>query len=206
MKKLISLLLIWIMMLGITPAALAAERATIYIAAASIYQTYSEQRSPLTGIGQKLGEFMPETITISNHAMSGRSSKSFIVEGRLEIILNQIRKGDYLIVSFAHNDQSADEYLSTQTETTYKEYLKQYVDGARKKGATAILVSAMERRRFDKNGKALQTLADRAQAMKEVAEEEGVPYVDLQEETFNWWNYLGPEKTKEARGKGREGS
>lgn len=197
MKKLTALLLILILSVGIVPVSFAAGKVTIYVAGDSTAQSYDAGRAPLTGWAQKLQDYMPDGITVANHAMSGRSSKSFIDEGRLRTILNGIKKGDYFLIQFGHNDQSNEEALATETNTTFKEYLMQYIDGAREKGATPILLSPMERRRFDKNGKAVATLADRAQAMKELAQKENIPFIDVEAETLRWWNYLGTEGTKD---------
>lgn len=196
MKKLTSLLLILILVLGTAPASFAAREITIYIAGDSTAQTYDAGRAPLTGWGQKLQDYMPDGIKVANHAVSGRSSKSYIDEGRLATVLSSIKAGDYFLIQFGHNDQSDSKEKATDTNT-FKEYLKQYIDGTRQKKAIPILVSSMERRRFDKKGTAIATLADRAQAMEELAAAENVPYIDIQAETFRWWNYLGPEKTKE---------
>ena len=197
MKKLISLLLIFTLSVAVAPTSLAAREITIYVAGDSTAQTYDAGRAPLTGWAQKLQDYMPDGIKVANHAISGRSSKSFIDEGRLTTILSSIKEGDYFLIQFGHNDQSTSEEKATDTNTTFKEYLKQYIDGAREKKAIPILVSSMERRRFDKKGTAIATLADRAKAMEELAADEGVAYIDIQAETFRWWNYLGPEKTKE---------
>ena len=196
MKKLISLFLILILSVGIAPVSFAAKEITIYVAGDSTAQTYDAGRAPLTGWAQKLQDYMPDGIKVANHAISGRSSKSFVDEGRLATILSSIKEGDYFLIQFGHNDQSTSEEKATDTNT-FKEYLKQYIDGARAKKATPILLSPMERRRFDKKGTAIATLADRAQAMEELAKAENVPYIDIQAETLRWWNYLGPEKTKE---------
>lgn len=197
MKKLILLLLILILSLSAAPVSFAAREITIYVAGDSTAQTYDAGRAPLTGWAQKLQDYMPDGIVVANHAVSGRSSKSFIDEGRLATVLSLIKEGDYFLIQFGHNDQSDSKEKATDTNTTFKEYLKQYIDGAREKKAIPILVSSMERRRFDKKGNAIATLADRAQAMEELAAAENVPYIDIQAETLRWWNYLGPEKTKE---------
>ncbi|MBR2883388.1 MAG: S-layer homology domain-containing protein [Clostridia bacterium] len=197
MKKLISLLLILILSLSAAPISFAAREITIYVAGDSTAQTYDAGRAPLTGWAQKLQDYMPDGIVVANHAVSGRSSKSYIDEGRLATVLSSIKEGDYFLIQFGHNDQSDSKETATDTNTTFKEYLKQYIDGAREKKAIPILVSSMERRRFDKKGTAFATLADRAQAMEELAAAENIPYIDIQAETLRWWNYLGPEKTKE---------
>ena len=198
MKKLVSLLLILILILSlnIVPVGFAAREITIYVAGDSTAQTYDAGRAPLTGWAQKLQDYMPDGIKVANHAISGRSSKSFVDEGRLATILSSIKEGDYFLIQFGHNDQSTSAEKATDTDA-FKKYLKQYIDGARAKKAIPILASPMERRRFDKKGTAIATLADRAQAMEELAKAENVPYIDIQAETLRWWNYLGPEKTKE---------
>lgn len=156
---------------------------TVYLAGASITQTYTDADYPQAGWGQMLPNYLDNTVTVSNHAIGGRSTKSFINEGRLNTILNSIKAGDYLFISFAHNDQKTETSRATEPNTTYKEYLYKYISGAREKGAIPVLVTPATRRMFSSNESigfyGVANMGAYPAAMREVAERYGVPCVDL---------------------------
>lgn len=169
----------------------------IYIAGDSTAATYPEKRAPRAGWGQMLDPFFDEDIRVINKAKSGRSSKSFIAEGRLDDILSEIQPNDYLFIQFGHNDaktNSPERY--TEPFSTYKHYLKQYIDGARDKGAIPVLLTPVERRSFSNDGKISASHGDYPEAMKELAAEENVPLLDLTKRTTVLYNQLGPVATK----------
>ena len=107
---------------------------TIYLAGDSTVTDQASGQFPYTGWGQMFSLFLGENITVANHARSGRSSKSFIRESRLNRIAKKLRKNDYLLIQFAHNDEKDNEG-GTQPFTTYQEYLKRYLDLAKSKEA-----------------------------------------------------------------------
>ncbi|MDQ3815905.1 MAG: GDSL-type esterase/lipase family protein [Armatimonadota bacterium] len=177
--------------LEVTPAS---DAATVYIAGDS---TVTNQRSePWAAWGQMLPRFFKPGVAISNHAESGESLRSFISEKRLEKILDTIKAGDYLFIQFGHNDQK-DKSPGAGPFTTYKENLKRFVTEAQNKGAIPVLVTSMERRRFD-GTKPLPTLADFAEAVRQVGKEENVPVIDLNSVSLKLYEALGPEDTKKA--------
>ncbi|WP_245902383.1 rhamnogalacturonan acetylesterase [Gracilibacillus dipsosauri] len=170
----------------------------IYIAGDSTASNYTEERAPRTGWGQVLDPLFDKKIEVINKAASGRSSKSFIAEGRLDEILSEIQKGDYLFIQFGHNDAKEDKpSLYTDPSTTYKSYLKQYIDGAREQGALPILLTPVERRTFSEDGTFIPSHGDYPKAMKELAQEENVPVLHMTEKTTELYNQLGPEESKD---------
>jgi lysophospholipase L1-like esterase len=173
------------------------NRITIYLAGDSTVSDYGSSVAPRAGWGQVIGRFLDDKIVVKNEATSGRSSKSFIAEGRLESILNQIEKGDYLFIQFGHNDQKVeDPSRYTEPNTTYKSYLKQYIDGARTKQAIPVLVTPVERRRFTEDGIARDSHGQYPAAMMELGFEENVPVIDLTSKSKAVFQTLGPERTK----------
>lgn len=171
---------------------------TIYLAGDSTVSAYSGSYRPRAGWGQMLAESFDQDVIVKNEALRGRSSKSFIQEGRLNRILKKIEKGDYLFIQFGHNDEKINyPALYTEPSTTYKSYLKQYIDGARKKNAIPVLITPVERRSFSKDGIALDTHGQYPAVMKELADEENVPVIDLTAKSKGLYQQLGPEKTKE---------
>ncbi|MDR7000130.1 rhamnogalacturonan acetylesterase [Neobacillus niacini] len=174
------------------------KRITMYLAGDSTVSNYPDNMTPRTGWGQVLPAFFDGQVLIKNRAVPGRSSKSFIKEGRLAVILKQIHKGDYLFIQFGHNDEKIkDPSRYTEPSTTYKTYLKQYIDGARQNGAIPVLVTPVERRRFSPEGSAAETHGRYPAAMKELGQKEHVTVIDLTEKSRKLFQQLGPEKTKE---------
>lgn len=171
---------------------------TVYLAGDSTVSDYPKNRAPESGWGQAIGVMFDENVMVKNEAASGRSAKSFITEGRLAKILKEIHRGDYLFIQFGHNDQKInDPNRSTEPFTTYKSYLKQYIDGAREKGAIPVLVTPVERRKFSVDGKAIDTHGHYPEAMKELGKEEHVVVIDLTTKSKQLFERLGQEKTKD---------
>jgi lysophospholipase L1-like esterase len=173
------------------------NRITIYLAGDSTVSDYISTFAPRAGWGQVIGRFFDDKIVVKNEAAPGRSSKSFIAEGRLKSILNQLDKGDYLFIQFGHNDQKfEDSSRYTEPHTTYKSYLKQYIDGARAKQAIPVLVTPVERRRFTEEGISRDSHGQYPAAMMELGFEENVPVIDLTSKSKAVFQTLGPEGTK----------
>lgn len=170
---------------------------TLYIAGDSTAAQKYSDAAPETGWGMALPFFLHKDLRVANHAMNGRSSKSFLDEGRLDAVLSVIRPGDLLLIQFAHNDEKAtDPTRYTEPWTTYQEYLTRYVDGARQSGARPVLATPVERRRFDAAGDAQPTHGDYPAAMRALAEREGVALLDVQALSLALWQRLGVEQTK----------
>lgn len=174
------------------------------------------------GWGQMLPIYFEGAIKIDNHAVNGRSSKSFINEGRWEKVREQIRPGDYVIIQFGHNDEkikSPDRY--TIPGSTFDENLKKFVNETREKGGTPILMNSIVRRNFPANGIAAAQTDDRQKTWKKglenypaegdtlmdthgdyrfaprnVAEEMGVVFIDMNTLTHELVQGLGKESSK----------
>ncbi|GCB50431.1 rhamnogalacturonan acetylesterase [Streptomyces sp. NL15-2K] len=174
-----------------------ARSRTLFIAGDSTAAQKYAPAAPETGWGMALPFFLHKDLIVANHAVNGRSSKSFVDEGRLDVVLGAIRPGDFLIIQFAHNDEKADDPTRyTEPWTTYQDYLRQYVDGARARGARPVLATPVERRRFDAGGNAVPSHGDYPAAMRALAKEERVALLDLQALSLALWQRLGVEETK----------
>ncbi|MGW0821198.1 rhamnogalacturonan acetylesterase [Streptomyces sp. NPDC002845] len=183
---------------GPASAATTARRArTLFIAGDSTAAQKYADAAPETGWGMALPFFLHRDLKVSNHAVNGRSSKSFIDEGRLDAILEAIRPGDFLVIQFGHNDsKSADPTRYTEPWTTYQDHLRQYIDGARARGARPVLATPVERRRFDANGNARSSHGEYPAAMRALAADEGVALLDIHALSMALWQELGVEETK----------
>ncbi len=180
------------------PAQSAGRRLTVYVAGDSTASIYDSTLAPRTGWGQALPVFAGPQVTIQDQALSGASSKSFVDLGRLKTILSTISRGDYLLISFGHNDAKTDAERHTDPYTTYQDYLLRYITGARQRGAQPILVTSVERRRFDAAGHARLSHGEYPEAMRQLGASEAVPVVDLTTLSRDHWEMLGSERTKDV--------
>lgn len=152
------------------------------------YNNPPKDRPDMTGWGQIFGEYFNNDVTILNRGASGRSSSSFIREGRWKKALAE--KPDYLFIQFGHNDCPGKGDRETDPATTFQQYLKQYINEARAASIKPILVTPMTRRRF-KNGQIWTILRPYAEAMIKVGKEENVPVIDLHQKSVALFNQLG---------------
>jgi pectinesterase len=178
-------------------AARPCDRVTVFVAGDSTAATWPASVIPKAGWGQALPAFLhPRLVGVENLALSGASSKSFIEAGLLDRILSGIRAGDFLFISFGHNDEKTVE-RHTDPYTSFQHYLSQYVDGARARGAKPVLVTPVERRRVDAGGHAYASHGDYPAAMIALATEARVPVFDLTTASLRLWDAVGVEGTKD---------
>lgn len=179
------------------------------------------------GWGQMLSRYFTDGITIDNHAVNGRSSKSFIDEGRWDNVLSKIQKGDYVFIQFGHNDEKDDPKRHTDPGTTFDANLRKFVEETRAKGGIPVLFNSIVRRNFGKSGadavadavkqddirngidpkapkevieegaKLIDTHGAYLDSPANVAKELNVAFIDLNSLTHKLVEDLGPEKSKE---------
>ena len=162
--------------------------------------------------------FDADKIVVANCAKAGRSTRSFLNEGRWEKVYNSLQPGDFVIIEFGHNDQAPvnkKPYRGTIRESkdtckVYKMegtgkyelvysfgwYLKKFIDDVREKGATPILVSLTPRNRW-KEGKIERRMKKLGKWYRDVAAETGVEFVDLHNTAADYYDSIGEEATKE---------
>lgn len=154
-----------------------------------------QENEPWASWGQMLPNFLTPNIVVSNYAESGETMLAFKREKRLEKIMLRMKKGDYLFLEFAHNDQKpGGNFLDPFT--TYKAELKYFISEARKKGGIPVLVTSTARRRFDEQGLIVNTLGDYPAAMKQLAEEEKIMLIDLNALSMKMYQAIGVEESK----------
>ncbi len=134
-----------------------------------------------------------EEVQVSNHARDGRSTKSFIDEGRWDAVVNQLQAGDYVFIEFGHNDQKSDQSsLYAPSQTVYKDNLTRFVNETRAKGAFPVLLTSIVRRQFDEQGILQNTLEDYPDVVRALAAAMDVPLIDMYNKTFSLVQTLGP--------------
>ena len=165
---------------------------TVYIAGDST--VVDQDKEPWAAWGQMLPVFFGPGISIANEAESGETIRSFVGERRYAKVMSTIKRGDFLMIQFGHNDQKAGDTLKTD----FRGSLKQFIADARAHGATPILVTPMNRRNFDADGHIVQTLADYPDAFREVAASEKVALIDLNALSKTLFEALGDAGTLHA--------
>lgn len=128
------------------------------------------ETNPERGWGMAFQGFFDSKVKVDNHAVNGRSSKSFINEGRWTKVLEKVKRGDYVIIQFGHNDEKTKPDRYTIPGSTFDEYLSQYVDETRQRGGIPILMNSVVRRNFFK--KPVQDVDDESLRNTEYTDEE----------------------------------
>lgn len=184
--------------LGLGGLNLQAQELNLYlIGDSTMSDKKNPEENPEHGWGQVLPELLIDKIKVNNHAVNGRSTKSFIDEGRWEEVLKQLQPGDYVFIQFGHNDQkfkSPDRF--TNPFTGYRSNLERFVNEARAKGANPVLFSSIVRRNFNEYGTLVDTHGEYPLVVRMVADDLEVPFVDLQRTTENLLLSYGEEDSK----------
>jgi len=139
--------------------------------------------NPERGWGQLLPEFFNNEIAIENHAMNGRSTRSFIYEGRWDSLMNKLKKGDFVVIQFGHNDESIQKTERYSTPKEYQYNLTRFIKDVRSKGANPILCTSIQRRKFDENGNFQDTHGEYPGYVRELAVQLSVSLVDMQKKS-----------------------
>lgn len=167
----------------------------IFICGDSTAASYTQERYPMTGWGQVLPEFVPGAEVV-NAAAAGRSTKSFLSEGRLTAIEREIAPGDLLLVQFGHNDENPLAWRHTDPWTSYMNTLSIFIDTARLYGAVPVLLTPICIRAW-KDGVLLPSHDDYPEAVRTLAAQRGVPLIDMYEKSLALVKSLGEEKSRE---------
>ena len=155
-----------------------------------------DKENPERGWGQLFRALFDETIYVDNHAMNGRSTKSFREEGRWEPIYNNIQPGDYVFIQFGHNDEKVDRPKVGSVPEVFAENLRRYVRETREKGGIPLLLTPIARRHFTPEGELIKTHGEYPDRVRQVAEEMGVTLLDMEPLTEAWLKSLGDEASR----------
>ena len=169
---------------------------TVFLAGNSTVVDQGDE--PWASWGQMIPVFFePGKLAIANYAESGETLKSFKGERRLDKIWSLAKKGDYLFIEFAHNDQKPGTgYL--EPFTTYQQTVKEWIHEAKQRGMQVVLVTSTSRRSFDSSGRITNSLGDYPEAMRRTGKDEGVPVIDLNAMSKVLYETLGVEKSVKA--------
>ena len=175
-----------------------AQQTTIYtIGDSTMSNKKNPEENPEHGWAQVLPQFFNKNAVVDNRAVNGRSSRSFIGEGRWDSILKTLKKGDFVFIQFGHNDQKFKAPTRyTNPHVGYRHNLIRFVEETRAKGATPVLFSSIVRRNFNEHGTLIDTHGEYPLETRLVALEYDVPFIDLQYLTENLEMSYGVEGSK----------
>lgn len=146
---------------------------------------------PFNSWGQMLTRFLKPEVAVANHAESGESVVGALAALRFEKIWSEMKKGDYLLVQFGHNDMKSDDPAALQI---YTGNMNRIVEETRRRGGIPVLITSVSRRTFDAEGKKItDSFKGYTQAVREVAREKAVPLIDLQASSARFYEALGPD-------------
>ncbi len=188
------LIFMWLSVAAQPPAA----RVTAFMIGDSTMADKPLADNPERGWGQLLPMYFDDRVVIKNHAVNGRSTKSFIDEGRWDKVAQQLQKGDWVFIQFGHNDEKKEDptrYAAPNTD--YKTNLTRFINEVRSKGATPILLTPVMRRRFDAQGKFFDTHGEYPAAVRALAKELNVALIDLHQSSQKLIEQHGVEDSKQ---------
>ncbi len=166
----------------------------IYLIGDSTMADKSVKAYPETGWGMPFHYFFNKNAIVDNTAQNGRSTRTFIEEGRWKAVYDALKPGDYVLIQFGHNDEVPTKRSYTPP-AQYKANLLKFIAESRSKGAFPILITPVARRAFDSNGKLLDTHHAYAHIVRETAKEAKLPLIDLDQLSRDLLQKLGPEKS-----------
>lgn len=159
--------------------------------------TVEDNKPPFRGWGWAIPQYTAEGVTVRNHGLSGRSTRSFRDEGLFKPVQEGMQPGDLLLIQFGHNDEKDAENLHTDPDSTYPEFLSWYCGEAISRGAQPVLITPVSRRWWILGGEMLYTHGEYPAAMRKLAAERDIPLVDLKAASRTLYLELGEEKCAE---------
>jgi DNA sulfur modification protein DndE len=153
--------------------------------------------NPERGWGQMFHMYFKGSVRVENYAQGGRSTKSFIAEGRWDTVRAALKPGDFVIMQFGHNDEKTNDVnRGTAPFGEYTTNLVRFIQETRERKATPILATPVARRKFDAEGRLVDTHGDYPQAVRAAAAEQKVSLLELCIATERLLQQLGPESSK----------
>ncbi|MCC3154810.1 glycosyl hydrolase family 28 protein [Hymenobacter sp. BT770] len=183
------------LMLAFGPAA--EPKTQIFLVGDSTMADKADLTKPERGWGMEFGQFFDGSVVIRNTAMNGRSTKSFLREGRWAKVLEGLKPGDWVFIQFGHNDEKVeDSTRSAPAQTLYRQLLTKFVQEAKQKGANPVLLTPVGRRFFDEAGKRKDDHGEYPGVVREVAKAQKVPLIDLHEKSWAMYSQLGEQGSR----------
>lgn len=174
----------------------AKKKIRIFLAGDSTMSVKDVKAYPETGWGMPFVYYWDSTVTIDNRAKNGRSTKTFISEGIWQSIVDDLQPDDYVLIQFGHNDEAKDKGERYASPEEYTANLQKMINETKAKKAKPVLLTPVSRRRFDKEGKALQTHEVYSALVRKLAAAQSIPLIDLDEKSRVLYQELGVDASK----------
>ena len=185
-----------VLILGISAFA-QRRHVTVFIAGDSTAAMKLPEKRPETGWGEMLQQhFDAKKVVVDDRAQNGRSTKTFISEGRWQAIVDAVNPGDFVFVEFGHNDESKDKGERYTPPDDFRKNLVRFVADVRAKKGNIVLMTPVARRKFDKDGKLVNTHGEYPDIVRGVAKQERVPLIDMLQKTQDLLTHYGPEGSR----------
>lgn len=172
------------------------KKVTVWMIGDSTMCQYKPNRFPLTGWGMKFADYFDSSVTIKNRAKGGRSTRTFLSQGRWKPIVDSLQEGDYVIIQFGHNDEAKDYPDRYTPPDDYRKNLIKFITETRSKKAIPVLISPVSRRYFDSSGHIRETHKPYSGIVRDLARKYNVPVIDLDEMSRKLFQKYGPVNSK----------
>ncbi len=172
------------------------DKIVIYLVGDSTMADKEVKAYPETGWGTPFKIFFDSSVVVENHAKNGRSTRTFMTEGRWQTIVDKLEEGDYVFIQFGHNDEVQTKKSST-TPDEYQANLEKYITDTRSKNATPILLTPITRRQFDENNHVKETHPEYSDLLTEIGKKMNVPVIDMDTKSRKLVEGYGPDFSKE---------
>lgn len=171
------------------------KKVTIWLAGDSTMSVKDQKAFPETGWGMPFTQFFDSSVTIKNVAKNGRSTRTFISEKLWQSIEQNLSEGDYVLIQFGHNDESKEKVDRYTTPEEYKANLLKFISETRAKKANPVLLTPVSRRKF-RDSLQIPTHELYSALVREVAKDQQVPMIDLDQKSMALYQQLGKEASK----------
>lgn len=181
------------------------DKPVIYIAGDSTVQSYRESYAPQQGWGYYLGGYFTDNVTVQNHSIAGRSSKSFYDQGRFQTITDSLKQGDFVMIQFAINDADytkEERYapvggnVDNPAQGSYEWYMTQFIKDTQAKGATPVLVTTTIGMKAYSGGRFVNSYDNYCNACKSLTKKYNIPCIDLNSLMVAHYNSIGYDQAK----------
>lgn len=197
MKRKLTLITLIALCLSVVECA-ASEPIHVFLAGDSTMAKKLPEKRPETGWGEMLQAWFPDReVLVVNHAMNGRSTRSFIAEGRWDALLSAVSPGDWVFIQFGHNDQAKSKPDRYTPPEVFKANLERFVADVRGREATPVLLTPVVRRRFDENGAFYDSHGAYPGLVRDVAGATGADLIDLHGDSMAFLEEYGAERSKD---------
>jgi pectinesterase len=187
------------LLLGLAAGALRAAPSpiTVFLAGDSTMAEKLDEKRPETGWGERLQAlFDPAEVRVENHARNGRSTRTFLEEGRWDALIERVRPGDHVLIQFGHNDQSEDKPDRYTPPEAFQANLARFVEEVRDRGGVPVLMTPIVRRRFDAEGAFYDVHGDYPDLVRAVAADLDAPLLDLHRASWALLEASGAETSR----------